>query len=95
MEKNTDKIAIQSFTVPMSHEQGSERSERASEQVRAAEGASEASSPEQVNERTDEQVAQFPILSCLDPLWPGSRATGMKGEKNGGDGERKEERDNE
>ena len=34
----------------LSHEQGSERSERASKQVSAAEGASEASSPEQVNE---------------------------------------------
>ena len=32
------------------HERGSERSERASEQVNAAEGASEASSPEQANE---------------------------------------------
>ena len=44
----------------------SEVSERASEQVSAAEGASEASSPEQanewavrVNEQTDERVAQY------------------------------------
>ena len=35
---------------PLSHEQGSERSERASERVSAAECASEASSPEQANE---------------------------------------------
>ena len=56
--KNTDKIAIQSFTVPRAREWA----KRAS----AAEGASEASSPEQVNkwavqanERTDERVAQY------------------------------------
>ena len=46
IEKNTDKIAIQSFTVP----RASEQSERVSERVSAAEGASEASSPEQANE---------------------------------------------
>ena len=34
----------------LSHERGSERSERASERVSAAEDASEASSPEQMNE---------------------------------------------
>ena len=43
IEKNIDKIAIQSFTVPKARERGSER-------VSAAEGASEASSPEQENE---------------------------------------------
>ena len=38
----------------LSHERKSERSERASEQVSAAEGASEASSLKQANERMDE-----------------------------------------
>ena len=47
MEKNKDQIAIQSL---LSHERGSERSERAGEGASTAEGASEASSPEQVNE---------------------------------------------
>ena len=46
-KKNTEKIAIQSFTFPR---QGSERSEQASERVSAAEGASEANSPKQANE---------------------------------------------
>ena len=41
------KIETLNFT--LSHERGSERSERASEWVSAAEGASEASSPEQAN----------------------------------------------
>ena len=57
----------------LSHERGSERSEWASERVSAAEGASEASSPEQANEwavraneQTDERVAQYLLLfSCL------------------------------
>ena len=50
----------------LSHERGSEWSERASKQVSTAEGASEASSPEQANEwavraneQTDERVAQY------------------------------------
>ena len=45
-EKNTDKAAIQSLTVP----RVSERSERASERVSVAEGASEAGSSEKANE---------------------------------------------
>ena len=54
-KKNTQKIVIQSFTVP-----------QAWEWAKGAEGASEASGPEQVNkwavqanEQTDEQVAQY------------------------------------
>ena len=50
----------------LSHEGGSEQSERASERVSAAEGASEVSSAEQSNEwavrankQTDDQVAQY------------------------------------
>ena len=45
--KKTDKIAIQSFSVPR---RGSERSERASERMSAAKRASEASNAEQLNE---------------------------------------------
>ena len=62
-----------SYKKPLSLKRGSERSERASEWVSTAEGASEASSPEQANEwavraneRTDERVAQYlRIDSCL------------------------------
>ena len=57
----------------ISHERGSEQSERASEGVSAAEGTSKASSPEQANEwvvraneQTDERMAQYLCLgSCL------------------------------
>ena len=41
---------IETFDFTLSHERGSEQSERASERVSAAEGASEASSREQANE---------------------------------------------
>ena len=57
----------------LSHERGSEQSERASERVSAAEGASEASSlvqaiewAVQANKLTDERVAQYlRHYSCL------------------------------
>ena len=68
-EKNTEKKpSYQS----LSHEPGSEQSERASERVSAAEGVSEASSLEQVNEgavraneQTDERMAQYLVLTSL------------------------------
>ena len=41
---------FETSNLALSHERGSKRSERASERVSAAEGASEVSSPEQANE---------------------------------------------
>ena len=73
--------AFISYKKPLSHERGSERSERASEcsggrerseqsgaseRVSAAEGASEASSPDQAYERTDERVAQYSMRLFLN-----------------------------
>ena len=49
-----------------SHKLGSERSERASERMSAAERVSKASSSKQANEQTDERVAQSgPRLDSL------------------------------
>ena len=48
IEKNTEKMAIKSFTVPVSHKLESERNERTSEQVSIAERAT--SSAEQAND---------------------------------------------
>ena len=41
---------FETFNLTLSHERGSEQSERVSEGVSAAEGASEESSPKQANE---------------------------------------------
>ena len=46
----TEPGHFETSNLTLSHERGSERSERASEQVSAGEGASEVSSPEQANE---------------------------------------------
>ena len=48
IEKNTEKMAIKSFTVPVFHKLESERNERTSEQVSIAERAT--SSAEQAND---------------------------------------------
>ena len=59
-----------SYKKSLSHERGNERSERANGRVRAAEGMSEASSPEQVNEGAVRAVrangrASGPVLQSV------------------------------
>ena len=46
----TESGHFETLNLTLSHEQGSERSERASERVSAAQGASKANSPKQANE---------------------------------------------